>query len=271
MLLLFMPEACAFGTSNTRNDWLSGGGSPWDYMPGPAYGPDYLNPYSVDRPDWDPYAPSNMVVLRMEMVNPSELGLEVKDPARPPAGRAGSVAAINQLYVQSGSILVRDGAVLLGEPIVLLAMVLFAGEFQLYDKRSLVFSRSLASPGWYRISGSRAELLTYHQYIFRAAGRYSNNATVTVDAGGYPVGKSLVGRVVDYTGRPMAGVRIMIIGGEGGTFSIATDDLGYFSMDLSSGRYIVRPILEGYRFDEGEASVWTGTTSTVGTLVGTPE
>lgn len=71
ILLNLIAGPCeAFGAAGTRQpDWLTPWSTPQQTVT--TVETDYLNPFAVERPDWDPYAPfdsQQMVIKRMDPV-----------------------------------------------------------------------------------------------------------------------------------------------------------------------------------------------------------
>ncbi len=276
-LVLLLVGTCApTGMGDTKNyDWMgtpviSGSQKTVKY-------PDWLNPYSAGRPDWDPYGPGSIYypalskaawdpyapaysrnILSIEPADPSATGLTVQGNLRTP----------NQLYLQRDGFLVPEGRVALGEPYVLWAYLGYYGNFVLYDNGEAALSQSYLRPGWYRITGLYSEILSPRLYRFVSAGLNSNDLAVTVDAGGYPTGFGLTGRVVDVSGRGMPGVKVVISGSDGGTFTTTTNAQGYYGFDAPSGTYTIAAELPGYSFTPSTARVWTGTVSVAQIITG---
>ena len=220
---------------------------------------DYLpNPLAADRPDWDPYSPASYDSPQLVSADPSapDLGLSIGDEVLSP----------NQLYLQSGGLLVTSGQISLGNPYTLWLYVANWGTFNLYDRGSRIFYSGFVSPGWYRMD-RYAETLESHYYQFNTS-RWSNSVTVAVNPGGYPTSYSLVGRVVDGYGGGISGVRVRISGSEGGVFTTTTNALGYYGMDVPTGTYTLTAEADGFGFTTSTARVWTGTVSVAGVLVG---
>jgi len=277
--LLLLPASClAFGAtgSNRPVDWMTPGSQSGQIQT--ILQPDYLNPYSVGRPDWDPYgpggygdafpraawdpySPSATQSWILELADPAAVGLTINDDPR----------TANQLFLQQGPILTTQGTVVLGDPIVLWLRVLRPGPLILYDSGQQVYSSGFAAAGWYRLSGGHAEILSPHIFAAIASGRASNNVSIRVDPGGYNTANSLVGRVVDPLGRGIPGVSVLITNNEGGRFSRTTDMFGYYGMDLPSGYYVIQAQYPGFAFGLGYGRVWLGTVSAATTIVGVPE
>lgn len=268
--------ATSFGASQTKpQNWLTPGSA--GQAASSQFQPDYLNPYTADIPDWDPFAPGGTGVAAgraawdpyapywqesfvLEKADPVALGLTMKDASR----------TASQLYLQQGGLLVTRGSILLGDPIILWAYLNLPGNVVLYDNGNIVLSTGYVLAGWYRIAGAHADILTPHIYIIRVAGLYGNNVSANVDPGGYTALYSLVGRVVDTKGIGMPGVTVRISSSEGGTFTKTTDQFGYYGMDVPSGYYVIDAQYTGYMFTQSTGRVWTGTISAVGVIVGTP-
>ncbi len=123
-------------------------------------------------------------------------------------------------------------------------------------------------PGWYRITGLYSEILSSHLYRFTSAGLNSNQLPIMVDAGGYPTGFGLTGRVVDVSGNGIPGARVLISGSDGGTFTTTTNAQGYYGFDAPSGTYTIAAELPGYSFTPSTARAWTGTVSVAQTITG---
>lgn len=242
----------------TYPDWLSpstGGRPDWDpYGPGSIYYP------ALSKSAWDPYAPVyGRNILKMEAADPAAEGLTIQGNLRTP----------NQLYLQRDGLLVTEGRVALGEPYVLWANIGYFGNFVLYDNGEAALSQSYLRPGWYRITGLYSEILSSHLYRFASAGLTSNELPVITDAGGYPTGFGLTGKVVDISGRGMSGVKVLISGSDGGVFTTTTTNAqGYYGFDAPSGTYTITAELPGYSFTPSTARVWTGTVSVAQTITG---
>ncbi len=241
----------------TYPDWLSpssAGRPDWDpYGPGSIYYP------AADRSAWDPYAPVyGRDILEMEPADPAAAGLTVQGNLRTP----------NQLYLQRDGFLVTEGRVALGEPYVLWVNLGYFGNFVLYDNGEAALSQSYLRPGWYRITGLYSEILSSHLYRFTSAGLNSNQLPIMVDAGGYPTGFGLTGRVVDVSGNGIPGARVLISGSDGGTFTTTTNAQGYYGFDAPSGTYTIAAELPGYSFTPSTARVWTGTVSVAQIITG---
>lgn len=237
-------------------DWLSpsAGRPDWDpYGPGSIYYP------TLTKAAWDPYAPvSGRNILTLEPADPVIAGMTIQGNLRTP----------NQLYLQRDGVLVAEGRVGLGEPYILWAYLGHLGNLVLYDNGEVALSQSYLRPGWYRITGLYSETLSSHLYRFTSAGLNSNDLAVLVDAGGYPTGFSLAGRVVDVSGNGMPGVKVMISGSDGGTFTTTTKGQGYYGFDVPSGTYTIIAELPGYSFTPSTARVWTGTVSVAQIITG---
>ncbi len=251
----------AFGAAGTKQpDWLT----PWSTQPVvttiETIGPDYLNPFTADRPEWDPYAPFVSKQLLIERIDPIASGLTIKDELRIP----------NILYVQLGNMLTTRASVILGDPIILWVYISTPGSLVLYDNGKAVYSTAVSMPGWYRITGAYADILAPHLYLARAGWLITNNVSVLVDPGRYPTTYSLVGRVVDHNGMGLPGVKVRIFGEGGGSFTVTTDLLGYYGVDLPSGIYLISAELSGYTFTSATAKVWLGTLSAAPTIIGIP-
>ncbi len=241
--------------------------------------PDWLNPYSAGRPDWDPYGPGSIYypTLAKAAWDPyapvsgrNILTLEPADPVTAGMTIQGNLRTPNQLYLQRDGFLVAEGRVGLGEPYILWAYLGHLGNLVLYDNGEVILSQSYLRPGWYRITGLYPETLSSHLYRFTSAGLNSNDLAVLVDAGGYPTGFSLAGRVVDVSGNGMPGVKVMISGSDGGTFTTTTKAQGYYGFDVPSGTYNIVAELPGYSFTPSTARVWTGTVSVAQISTGYP-
>lgn len=237
-------------------DWLSpsAGRPDWDpYGPGSIYYP------TLTKAAWDPYAPLNgRNILTLEPADPVTAGMTIQGNLRTP----------NQLYLQRDGFLVAEGRVGLGEPYILWAYLGHLGNIVLYDNGEAVLSQSYLRPGWYRITGLYPETLSSHLYRFVSTGLNSNDLAVMVDAGGYPTGFSLTGRVVDVSGNGMPGVKVMISGSDGGTFTTTTKVQGYYGFDVPSGTYTIIAELPGHSFTPSTARVWTGTVSVAQIITG---
>jgi len=266
-------SAAATGMSGIGRDPLGLGSTDTG---GTTYVPDWLNPVGADRPAWDPFAPGSGEWAGKPVWDPygpsyqQTLVLEKADPAAEGLTMENDPRTFNQLFLQVGGTLATGGSVLLGEPIVLWTRLNGRGSLDLFDKGEVILSQGYVTPGWYRIRGAYADILSYHYFILRAAGIYSNNLSLAVEAGGYPTSYSLTGQVVDQMGRGLSSVSVRITGSEGGTFTRLTDAFGYYGMDLPSGYYVIEAQKEGYRFTQSTAKVWTGTISAARRIVGVP-
>lgn len=250
-------------------DWL---GTPVLKGYGILPAPDWLSSYNAGRPEWDPFGPgaySSLIprynsaygfALLMEQADPFRNGLQLKD----------SVQSPNKLYLQQGSILTTQGSVDLAEPYIIWANVANWGSFTLYDHGQPIISKSDLAPGWYRITGPYSEVLGDHQYLFVSLGWPSNDLSVLVSPAGYPTSFSLTGQVVDQSGSGIPGVRVVISSNEGGTFTVSTNGLGYYGMDVPSGIYSITAQLSGYQFTRSSARVWSGAVSAAGKIIGYP-
>lgn len=237
---------------------------------------EYLqNPFAADRPEWDPYGPGHdsgyAGRAEWDPYSPQSRDspqLISADPFAPDLGLSlgDEVLSPNQLYLQSGGLLVTSGQVSLGAPYTLWLYVANWGIFNLYDRGSRVLSSGFISPGWYRLD-RYAETLESHLYQFNASG-WSNGVEVAVNPAGYPTSYGLVGRVIDDYGNGISGARVRISGTEGGVFTTVTNALGYYGMDVPSGIYSVTAEAEGFSITTSTARVWTGTVSVAGVLVG---
>jgi Carboxypeptidase regulatory-like domain len=234
--------------------------------------PDWLNPYNAGRPEWDPFGPGAYpglipqyngaygFVLQMEQADPFRNGLQLKE----------SVQSPNKLYLQQGSVLTTRGSVDLAKPYIIWANVANWGSFTLYDHDHPIISKGNLAPGWYRITGPYSEALGDHQYRFVSLGRPSNNLSVLVSPAGYPTSLSLAGQVVDPSGIGIGGVRVIISDNEGGTFTVSTNGLGYYGIDVPSGIYSITAQLSGYQFTRSSARVWPGAVSAARKIIGYP-
>jgi hypothetical protein len=240
-----------------------------EYLPNPfaadrpewdPYGPGQESDYLPGRAGWDPYSPSSYDSPQLISANPfaPDLALSIGDEVLNP----------NQLYLQSGGLLVTSGQVDLGTPYSLWLYVANWGHFTLYDRGSRVMSPGFVSPGWYRLD-RYAETFESHYYQFNTTG-WSNSVELSVSSAGYPTSYGLVGKVVDSYGNGVPGARVRISGTEGGVFTTVTNALGYYGMDVPSGTYSVTAELEGFSFTSSTARVWTGAVSAAGILVGYP-
>lgn len=276
LVLLFIGTCSSQGMGGSKYyDWM---GTPIiSGSQGTVTYPDWLSPSSAGRPDWDPYGPGSIYypalgrvgwdpyapvysrdVLKIEPADPVAAGLTVQ----------GNLQAPNLLYLQREGFLVTEGRVGLGEPYVLWANLGYNGHFMLYDNGEAALSQSYMRPGWYRITGLYSEILSSHLYRFTSAGLNSNQLTVMVDAGGYPTGFGLTGRVIDVSGRGIPGAKVLISGSDGGTFTTATNAQGYYGFDAPSGTYTIAAELPGYSFTPSTARVWTGTVSVAQMITG---
>ena len=264
-ILLGLAFAAALSASGTDAD----DETEIEYLPNPfaadrpewdPFGPEQESEYVPGRPPWDPYSPESYDVPQLISSDPfaPEQNLSMGDEVVNP----------NQLYLQSGSLLVTEGAVSLGTPYTLWLYVEDWGPLSLYDSGSRVLSLGFASRGWYRLD-RYAETLESHLYRFNTS-TLSNSVTLSVSSAGYPSGYGLVGRVVDLYGYGIPKARVRISGSGGGVFSTLSSSLGYYGMDVPSGSYTVTAELEGFTFSTSTARVWTGTVSAAGTIVGYP-
>ena len=264
-ILLGLIYAAAFSSSGLGAE----DGAEMEYLPNPfaadrpewdPYGPGQESDYLPGRAAWDPYSPTSYDSPQLISANPfaPDQDLSIGDEVLNP----------NQLYLQSGGLLVTSGQVGLGTPYSLWLYVANWGPFTLYDRGRRVISSGFVTPGWYRLD-RYAETLESHYYQFNASG-WSNGLELSVSSTGYPTTYGLVGKVVDSYGNGVPGARVRISGTEGGAFSTATNVLGYYGMDVPSGTYSVTAELEGFSFTSSTARVWTGTVSVAGILVGYP-
>jgi hypothetical protein len=262
--LLGFVFAVAYGSSDLESEE-----SELEYLPNPfaadrpewdPYGPSQESDYLPGRATWDPYSPASYDSPQLISADPfvPDLGLSLGDEVLSP----------NQLYLRSGGLLVTSGQVSLGAPYSLWLYVANWGIFNLYDRGSRVLSSGFVSPGWYRLD-RYAETLESRYYQFNASG-WSNGVEVAVDPAGYPTNYGLVGRVIDDYGDGISGARVRISGAEGGVFTTVTNALGYYGMDVPSGIYSVTAELDGFSFTRSAGRVWTGTVSAAGILVGYP-
>jgi len=239
--------------------------------------PDYLNPFAAGRPEWDPfgpggegvsadipswdpYGPSSASGMIVEKADPIEEGLTIEGAQRQP----------NQLYLQMGSSLVTSGSVNLGEGYTLWARIGRYGSFNLYDTGTNVLFQGYLAPRWYRIKGGYAEIMTSHLYTFVCGALASNNLSISVNPGSYPLIYGLTGRVVDPNGAGIPDVTVRMSGSEGGRFTQTTNAFGYYGMDLPSGTYAITASRPGYQFTTSAARVWTGTISAARLIIGYP-
>lgn len=243
-----------------------------------APGLDYLpNPFAADRPEWDPFGPgyeSTSAAGRAEWdpLSPGRSDVGHLISANPFAPNhnliyGDEVLSHNQLYLQSGGLLVTSGEVNLATPYSLWLYVANWGPLTLSDRGRRVLSHGFVTPGWYRLD-LYAETLEAHSYQFNASG-WSNRVDLRVSSGGYPTTYSLVGRVVDPYGNGIPNARVRI-SGSGGVYSTTTNARGYYGMNLPSGTYAVTAELGGFSFTQATGRVWTGTVSAAGTVVGYP-
>jgi hypothetical protein len=242
--------------------------SGYDYMGTPVTGGnqgiDYtadFNPYSGLSSQIDPLSTGiSTLQLQLEPIDPASEGLSV----------GGGQKLANQLYLQSGQDLYTEGAVTLGEPYVLWARITGKGSLRLYDYNRQILNQGYVAPGWYRITGAYADYAGQHIYRFVLAGLASNNLTIIVNPGGYPTSFSLTGKVVDQSGRPMAGVMVIASNSDGGKFSTTTGPAGYYAIDVATGAYLVNAEYPGYVFTSVSAQAIAGTVSAARPIVGTP-
>ena len=242
--------------------------SGYDYMGTPVTGGnqgiDYtadFNPYSGLSSQIDPLSTGiSTLQLQLEPIDPASEGLSV----------GGGQKLANQLYLQSGQDLITEGAVTLGEQYVLWARVTGKGSLLLYDYNRQILNQGYVTPGWYRITGAYADYAGQHIYRFVLAGLASNNLTIIVNPGGYPTSFSLTGKVVDLSGKPMAGVRVIASNSDGGKFSTTTGPAGYYAIDVATGAYLVNAEYPGYVFTSVPAQAIAGIVSAARPIVGTP-
>ncbi|KUK96377.1 MAG: Uncharacterized protein XE07_1135 [Methanothrix harundinacea] len=256
-----------YSSAFSSNGLAADDGDEIEYLPNPfaadrpewdPYGPGQESYYTPGRAAWDPYSPNRYDSPRLLSANPfaPDTALSLGDEVLRP----------NQLYLQSGGLLVTSGQVSLGAPYTLWLYVSRWGTFDLYDGGRRVISSGFVSPGWYRLD-RHAETLEAHYYQFNVSG-WSNGVEVAVNPAGYPTTYGLVGRVIDYYGNGISGARARISGTEGGIFTTVTNSLGYYGMDVPSGTYSVTAELEGFSFTTTTARVWTGTVSAAGVVMG---
>ncbi len=277
LLVLFLIGTCSSqGMGDTKYyDWM---GTPViSGSQGTVTYPDWLSPSTAGRPDWDPYGPGSIYYPALGRVawdpyapvyGRDVLKIEAADPAAAGLTIQGNLQTPNQLYLQRDGFLVTEGRMGLGEPYVLWANLGYFGNFVLYDNGEAALSQSYLRPGWYRITGLYSEILSSHLYRFTSAGLNSNQLTVIVDAGGYPTGFGLTGRVVDASGRGIPGAKVLISGSDGGTFTTTTNAQGYYGFDAPSGTYTIAAELPGYSFTPSTARAWTGTVSVAQMITG---
>ncbi len=245
--------------------------------------PDYLNPYTAGRPEWDPYGPGSSPVLARPEWDPygadgiagygaSSVQIEPADPVSEGLTARGAATTLsNQLYIQRGADLLTESSAQLGEQYVLWARVAGRGSFLLYDYNHLILNQGYVTPGWYKITGVYADYLGQHLYRVVFAGYSSNNLTVLVNSGGYPTTLSLTGLVVDQNGYGMPGVKVIISNNEGGKFTTMTGASGYYAIDVATGTYLVFAELPGYVFAPTTVQVWSGMVSAARPVVGRPD
>lgn len=282
MLVLFMTgPVSSMGMGNSKSydqnnyDWM---GTPVaSSNPVSTITPDYLNPYAAQRPEWDPYGPGAKPQLGRPEWDPYGpgsdsfgLSLEPKDPALEGLTVEGGIELSNQLYMQAGSQLLSQGEVPLGVPYVLWARVTGRGSFVLYDYNRQILNQGLVTPGWYKINGAYGDYLGQHMYRFISAGMASNNLSVIVGSGSYPTSFSLTGRVLDQNGQGMPGVKVTLSNNDGGRFSTVTGFGGYYSIDVSTGGYLVNAEAPGYVFTQTRVQAISGVVSAARPVVGTP-
>lgn len=92
----------------------------------------------------------------------------------------------------------------------------------------------------------------------------------TVEPGGYPINYGLAGQVVDASGIGISGVKVWIIGSEGGAFNTTTNATGYYGVDVPPGNYTITAELPGYSFTSSNAQVLTGTITAAQNIIGYP-
>jgi hypothetical protein len=240
----------------------------YDYMGSPVSGGNQGIDYTAD---FNPYSGQSSQIDPLSMgISTLQLQLEPIDPASEGLSVGGGQKLANQLYLQSGQDLITEGAVTLGEPYVLWARVTGKGSLLLYDYNRQILNQGYVTPGWYRITGAYADYAGQHIYRFVMAGLASNNLTITVNPGGYPTSFSLTGKVVDQSGKPMAGVRVIASNSDGGKFSTTTGPVGYYAIDVATGAYLVNAEYPGYVFTSVPAQAIAGTVSAARPIVGTP-
>jgi len=265
IFVMFFVGICASqGMGGSKSYDQSG----YDYMGTPitggTQGIDFtadFNPYSGQSSQIDPLSTGfSTLQLQLEPIDPASEGLSV----------GGGQKLANQLYLQSGQDLITEGAVTLGEQYVLWARVTGKGSLLLYDYNRQILNQGYVTPGWYRITGAYADYAGQHIYRFVLAGLASNNLTIIVNPGGYPTSFSLTGKVVDLSGKPMAGVRVIASNSDGGKFSTTTGPAGYYAIDVATGAYLVNAEYPGYVFTSVPAQAIAGTVSVARPIVGTP-
>lgn len=84
----------------------------------------------------------------------------------------------------------------------------------------------------------------------------------------YTTGSGLMGQVVDATGPGISGAGIWIIGGEGQAINTATNDTGYYGMNVTPGNYTITADLSGYSFTSSTVQVWGGAVSMAPRITG---
>lgn len=92
----------------------------------------------------------------------------------------------------------------------------------------------------------------------------------TIEPGGYPINYGLAGQVVDVSGNGISGVKIWIIGSEGGAFNTTTNATGYYGFGAPTGNYTITAELPGYSFTSSNARVLTGTITVAENITGYP-
>lgn len=92
----------------------------------------------------------------------------------------------------------------------------------------------------------------------------------TIEPGGYPINYGLAGQVVDVSGNGISGVKIWIIGSDGGAFNATTNATGYYGFDVPPGNYTIAAELPGYSFTSSTARVLNSTITVAENITGYP-
>lgn len=89
-----------------------------------------------------------------------------------------------------------------------------------------------------------------------------------------PANYSLIGQVVDATGKGMPGVTVWTVGIDGGAvnatgaINTTTNITGYYGFDVPPGNYTIMAELPGYSFTSSMARVWLGNTTIAQLIAG---
>lgn len=141
-----------YSSAFSSNGLAADDGDEIEYLPNPfaadrpewdPYGPGQESYYTPGRAAWDPYSPNRYDSPRLLSANPfaPDTALSLGDEVLRP----------NQLYLQSGGLLVTSGQVSLGAPYTLWLYVSRWGTFDLYDGGGGSSPRALSArdgTGW---------------------------------------------------------------------------------------------------------------------------